>query len=598
MLVCAQLSFAYGDENAPMAGQIVILHTNDTHGRDNDAKTGMTLEGVTAVKQYYESQGATVFLLSAGDTFHGLPFATLSAGSDEVKLMNLAGYDAMTPGNHDFNYGYDRLKELEAEADFEIISANALEKATSTEAFTPYIILEANGKTIGVFGLSTPETAFKTSPKNVEALTFADPLEAAKATVAQLQAENVDVIVALAHIGTNDASSPNNSQEILNAVEGIDIYIDGHSHSVFEKDTKIGNTLINSAGEYYKNLGVVTINADGTMSADKLTTEQVKEMGVTDPKMAEALTAIVDAQGPELKQVVATVAVDFDGVRENVRTKQTNLGALAADAILWATDADIAFTNGGGIRASLATGPITKEDVITVFPFGNYIMTKVLPGETIVEALEQSVSALPGESGGFLQVSGISFDVDPSQPVGGRVSNVMVNGAPLSLTETYLCASNDFTLNSGGDGYTMLAQHPIANEFSALEEVLASYLKAFPDAAPSPEGRVNIAAGAEPEAITEDVTEDAAAVTEAVEAPVVVETTAEQAEVPAPVLQPTQNETPVSVTTYVVQKGDYLVLIAETVYGDGTMWRQIYNANKNIIGSPDRIYPGQELLIP
>ncbi len=462
--------------------------TNDTHGRANDSNSGkgLTLVGVTALKNYYESLGADVILLDAGDTLHGLPFVTTSKGEDMIKLMNIAGYDAMTPGNHDFNYGSSRLLELSGMAEFPMLAANVTVKENGQLFAKDHIVLTSNGKKYGIFGLASEETIYKSAPVNTETLNFVDPVETAKKEVASLKELGVDYIVCLSHLGTDSASSPN-SYDIIKAAPEINIYIDGHSHSSFDPQNIIGTTVLNSGNEYYNRVGVVTIDKEGKISADFVDADKYKELAITDDSMAEELKKISESLAPALAKVVGSSTEDLEGARENVRTRQTNLGSLTADAIREHTGADIAFTNGGGIRASIKAGEITVGQVQTVFPFGNYVITKKIPGSVMLEALELSVSAYPDQLGGFLHVSGITFDFDCSMEKGSRVSNVMVGDEALNLEKEYLVASNDFVLGQGGDNYKMFIPYSTVNEFSSLEEVLIQYLAKNPGANPTDE---------------------------------------------------------------------------------------------------------------
>lgn len=413
------------NENLPEAkeGDVVFLHTNDSHSRVEDY---MGFAAVSALREYYENQGATVFLVDAGDTLHGLPFATLEQGSSIVDVMNLAGYDVMTPGNHDFNYGSERLLELREEMQFELVSANVFYKEDGSYFLAPYTVMERNGETYGFFGLSTPETTYKTSPDNIEGLDFADPVQAAQNMVDYLSGRNVDHIIAVSHLGTDGASEVT-SESVARQVEGIDLIIDGHSHTVYENGSMVNGTMIVSTGEYIQNVGVV-VQDDGGYSASLVDAEQYSGK---DAAVTELIAAITQRQDAILAEVVASCKVDLDGERQTNRTQETNLGDLTADAMLAATGADAAITNGGGIRASIPAGDITRGDLVTVFPFGNYVVTKYLSGTELLAALENGVKAYPDTLGGFPQVSGITFSFDPSKVSGSRVSDVKIGGKKL-----------------------------------------------------------------------------------------------------------------------------------------------------------------------
>lgn len=405
-----------GTATAPVSGKhITILHTNDTHAHvvANDKEMGFAkLAGI--IDQYRASNPNTL-LLDDGDTVHGTTFATLVNGESIVKVINKLRYDAMVPGNHEFNYGWKHLVELSKEIQFPVLSAN-IKQTDGTRLFKPYVIKEVDGVKIGIIGLTTPETAYKTNPKNVEGIQFTDPAAEAKAAVDEIRSK-VDVVVVLGHLG-QDASSKDTSLKVVKEVPGIDIFIDGHSHTVLEKGLVSDNgTLIASAGEYTKYLGVVDLWVDG----GKVTQKQAKLIDSTqavdvqpNAEIAALIASIQKDQEPILKEVVTQTSVDLEGAREKVRASETNLGDLLTDAMRDVSGADVALTNGGGIRASIKTGTVTKGDVITVLPFGNQIVTLKVKGSDIQAALENGTASYPEPSGGFPQVSGISFKIDTS----------------------------------------------------------------------------------------------------------------------------------------------------------------------------------------
>ncbi|MFK3939129.1 5'-nucleotidase C-terminal domain-containing protein [Alkalihalobacillus sp. NPDC078783] len=469
---------------------IQILHTNDVHGRAFEGEfDGMGYAKLATLIDETRSENA--LLLDAGDTFHGTTFASLEEGETIAQALNLLDYDALVPGNHDFNYGLERLRELEGSLDFPIIAANVLNNEQKT-FFDPYLIKEVNGTKIGIFGLATPETEYKTHPNNVRDVTFEDPSITASRMVEELKGEGVDVIVALAHLGI-DESSEFTSEKVAEDAPGIDVIIDGHSHSELKIGMEAGNeTLIASAGEYTQNLGVVElVIEDGDLidrSARLINQAEVEEIE-PDQEMVSLLEALEEAQQDILAEPVGETKVELNGEREQVRVEETNLGNLIADMLRESTDADVALTNGGGIRASVAAGTITKGDLVEVSPFGNYGVTKDVTGEQLLEILEIGVKDYPEPSGGFPQISGFSFSVDESKQLGDRVHSVTVDDTPLDIAKTYTLATNDF-LASGGDEYELLADLPINNEYSALDELLISYLGESGEIAPKVEGRI------------------------------------------------------------------------------------------------------------
>ncbi len=463
---------AYADDSVQT---VTIFHTNDSHGR---VVTGSSVIGMDVIGAIAKAQPDSI-LVDAGDTFHGLPFATISKGADIVELMNLAGYSVMAPGNHDFNYGYTRLLELAETAKFNVISANVT--LNGTTILPANTIKEVGGVKLGFFGLTTPETAFKTNPSNVKDINWGDIYAVANEQVASLKSQGAQVIIALAHIGL-DESSEIRTDLIAEKVEGIDIIIDGHSHTTLE-DGKLAanNTLIASTGEYESNLGKVTVEFDKTTGAvvSKSATLLSKAECADVAPLAEVkakIDEILASQDVVLSKVIGRTTVKLDGERETNRTSETNLGNLITDAMRYETGAEIAITNGGGIRATIAEGDITMRDIVTVLPFGNFIVTKYLTGEQIKRVLEHGVSAYPATLGGFPHVSGLTFNFYPVSEVGQKVYDIKVNGEALVPDRKYLVATNDF-LAAGGDDFSAYAESPTVNEFGSLEEATAKFIE-------------------------------------------------------------------------------------------------------------------------
>ena len=480
------------------SNKITILHTNDMHGRFKSDEKVIGIDTVSAIKKSIENS----ILVDAGDTIHGLPFVTLSQGQDAVDLLNEAGYEFMAPGNHDFNYGQERLIELfknsvtlkNGENKLKLLASNV--KKDGKPIFEPNSIkeMQVNGKTVkvGLFGLSTEETAYKTNPNNVKGIDFTSPIDAAKEQVKELEDKGADIIVALSHIGT-DESSETTSYDVINAVDGIDVYVDGHSHTTFDEGKKVNDTLLVSTGEYLSNLGKVELELNDENEVVKATASLISKkqaLSVTpDKKVTEKIEEISSNQEEVLSEVIGTNAIELDGKRESVRVKETNLGNLITDAMLNETNADLAITNGGGIRASISKGDITKGDVVSVLPFGNYIVTKKLTGAQIKEVLEFGVRSYGESLGGFPHVAGIKFVVDPSRAVGDRIISLTINGQKLDMNKTYTVATNDFTA-VGGDDYPCFGDIPILNEYSSLEESVTNFIKTLGTVSYTKQGRI------------------------------------------------------------------------------------------------------------
>ena len=496
-------------EDDDLSGQLVILHTNDSHGRIKEDGTSMGMSAVKYLADRYENAGASVLILDAGDTLHGLPIVTASRGESAVNVMNAVGYSAMAPGNHDFNYGYEHILELEEEMNFPVLAANVTYEADGSLVFGDHIVITCGEYTIGVFGMATPETVTKTNPNNVVGLDFNEDNLAgiAQAQCDELMELGCDIIICLAHLGDDVSSTPYRSTDVLEQVTDIDLWIDGHSHSVLNDDGEahlVNGTLVASTGEYTKNIGVVTydgaeFDAGLVHYADLCNTyeqdgEIITEFYGYDPEITALVQNYYDEMMEFYSEVVGHTDVLLNGTREFVRTQETNLGDLAADAILAAApNADFALTNGGGIRANIEIGDITRYDLFTVFPFGNMVATVELTGAQIVYILEAATHACPGIDGAFPQVSGITFEIhtyieyegeyaNPTNP-GSRIQNVCINGEPIDLDATYVMATNDF-LAAGGDTYAILAENFENSGILIginLEDALINYIQNIDD---------------------------------------------------------------------------------------------------------------------
>ncbi|MBM6908995.1 5'-nucleotidase C-terminal domain-containing protein [Oscillibacter valericigenes] len=479
-------------------GDIVILHTNDVHG----AIAGYAK--VAALKDAYEARGAYVLLMDAGDFIQGDPTVSTSEGATAVELMNLAGYDVVSLGNHEFDYGYQNLKDLEADADFAIVDANVL--YNGHVAFEDNLVFTApDGTKIGVFGLDTPETATKAHPAKIQGVTFLageDLYDCAQEQVDALTAEGCEYIICLGHLGIDDESAGNRSIDLLENVDGIDVFIDGHSHSTradlldaTDGTGMVGNTMVTSTGTKLESIGVVTIDAEGVITTS---TTPVADLTAEDADVAARAAAIQKEIDDEYGTVFAKTEVALNGEREpGNRTEETNLGDLITDALVWGaeregTEVDAAVTNGGGIRASIAAGDITKKDINTVLPFGNTLSIVQVTGAELLEALEASTYCTPTSIGGFPQVSGIEFTVDttkaydqgelyPGSTYYGpksiqRVTIETVGGEPFDANATYTIATNDF-MAAGGDTYYAFAAASVNYDLGiAMDEVVMDYI--------------------------------------------------------------------------------------------------------------------------
>ena len=461
---------------------ITILHTNDIHARvqstDDEGKT-IGMDWLAGAIWAQKGADEDTLALDAGDTFHGLTLINLSRGSNMAMLMNLSGFDAMTPGNHDFNFGSQRLIELARILNFPVLSANLMDKDKTQYIFRPYKSYDFNGVKVAVIGLSTPEIAYKTNPFNVKDVAFTDPIAAAQELMPKLRASH-DVVIGLMHMGL-DKSSVVTTEQLVKAVPGFDVIIDGHSHTTLPKGMKVGNTLICQTGRYGHALGKVELVVKDhklrKVQASLLNRQGVEKLAKTpDEGVVQALQEINMQVKMETETVVAESPRELTAAREIVRTQESELGNLTADALRQATGADVAVVNGGNLRTSLPAGKITKGAVLDVFPFNNRVLTLAVDGKTLKSMLELSVQYLPAAFGGFLDVSGMTFTVDTKAPAGQRVSEVKVQGQPLAESKNYMVAVNDFTA-FGGDGYEMLKGAQLKGDFGSLEDIFVEYLQ-------------------------------------------------------------------------------------------------------------------------
>lgn len=476
-IFAGNLSFAENEKT------INILHVNDVHARVEGDDEGLI--GYGRLKTCFETtkkENKNTLLVDAGDVLHGTTFANISKGENMIKLMNEIGFSLSVPGNHDFNYGYNQLLALSKKADFPILAAN-VKKSDGTQDLEANKIIEVDKVKIGFFGLATPETKFKSSPKNTEGVDFADYIETAKEQVKKLQDEKADVIVAVTHLGL-DESSKERSDILAEKVEGIDLIIDGHSHTELPQGKKINNTLVAQTGCHLHNIGKVTIMvSDGKVAeikAELIPFDAVKDLE-KDAKIEEMIEMANKENEKSLGIVVGKTANNLDGEREQVRTGETNLGNLITDAMRESISADVALTNGGGIRATISEGDITVGDILTAFPFTNFVVGIEVTGQDIKDALEHGVDSAPEPAGKFPHVSGMTFKYDSSKPAGERVTEVLVKGEKLDLEKTYKLATNDF-VSIGGDDYKMFAGKTKFAENALLSDVLIEKIKSLPNA--------------------------------------------------------------------------------------------------------------------
>lgn len=486
---------------------LAILYTNDVHCA---VDSGIGYAGVAALKQQLLDEGCYVALVDAGDAVQGDAIGTLSKGSYIIDIMNEVGYDVATPGNHEFDYGMDRFFELRDMAKFPYVSANFTDLATGEPVLEPYTMLTFNGMKVAFVGVSTPMTITSSTPAYFQdasgnfiygfgqkdgAEGFYSIVQ--KAVDAAL-ANGAAYVIALTHLGIDASTSPYTSSELIENTRGINVVIDGHSHSVVEcervKNLDGERVLLTQTGTKLNAVGMLYITKDGSISTGLITDYTEKDA------QTEAYIAQIQAQFDELlNEVVAKSEVDLtifepgtDPAVRIVRNSETNLGDLCADAYRYLSGADIAFVNGGGVRTDLAKGDITYGDIIKVHPFGNELCMVEATGQEILDALEMGARVTPEENGGFLQVSGLSYEIHTYVPssvkldennmfvsVDGeyRVKNVMVGGEPLDPSKTYTLACHNYLLKNAGDGYTMFQDNTFLLDSIMIDnQVLINYI--------------------------------------------------------------------------------------------------------------------------
>ena len=507
LLPASAETFAGAQDAAFADAQAVILFTTDVHCGASD---GLGYAGVAGVRAALEEAGKDVLLIDVGDAIQGAPLGSLSEGEYVTRIMNEMGYDAAVPGNHEFDYGMARFLELAESASFPYVAANFMSLETEESVFPAWVTLEAGGCQIAILGICTPKTITSSTPAYFqnEAGEFIygfcqdDTGEALYACVQaaadEARAQGADYVIAAAHLGIDMSASPWTSSEVIANTSGIDAVLDGHAHQVIESEwvkNKDGeDVLLTSPGTKLERIGAVCIGEDGKLTAVSI---DALADGVADADMAAFVAGIESELAEVVETVVATSEVDLviedpaTGARI-VRTAETNLGDLCADAYRAVTGADVAMVNGGGVRAAIPAGEITYGDIINVHPFGNEVCMVETTGAQILDALEMGCSALPAEFGGFQQVSGLTYEIDMNVDstveldengmfvgVTGdrRVQNVYVGDEPLDPEKTYTLASHNYMLKNGGDGFNMFVGDELILEDIMLDnEALITYI--------------------------------------------------------------------------------------------------------------------------
>ena len=492
---------------------VVILHTNDTHC---GIEENMGYAGLVWYENQMKEETPYVTLVDAGDAIQGALVGTLSEGEYLVQIMNKAGYDFAVPGNHEFDYGMEKLLGLSARLDCGYSACNFVNLPSKTQVFAPYRIMEYDDIQVAFVGVATPESITKSTPAYFQdqfgryRFSFCED-ETGEALYSQVQSavdqargEGADYVIMVGHLGDNGITEKWSSRSVIANTTGIDAAIDGHSHEVCVENVPNENgemVVLTQTGTKFANIGKLTITTDGQIQASHVSAVTDAEGNpAKDAEMESFINGIKSQYEESLKVVLGRTDVDLmdkdpeTGLRA-VRKAETNLGDLCADASRYMMGADIGFMNGGGIRAGIEAGDITYEDALSVFPYGNMICTAEVSGQKIKDALEMGVKNYPEESGGFIHVSGLTYTVDSSVPssvvldekrnfvsVGGeyRVRDIYVGEEPLDVNRTYTLASHNYWLKSGGDGMSMLMGCPILKDETMVDvDTITSYISEY-----------------------------------------------------------------------------------------------------------------------
>ena len=503
------------DENEDKK-DIMILYTSDIHcGIDE----GFGYAGLEQICKYEQEKGYEVILVDDGDNIQGDPLGLLTKGDALIDLMNKMGYSVAIPGNHEFDYGVDNFLSLAEKAQFKYISCNFQYKGENV--FDPYVIREIGGRKIGFVGVTTPTTITASKPtlfedENGEFVysflqdeTGEGVYNAVQSAVDNARKEGAEYVIVLGHLGNEEQCRPWTYADVISHTNGIDAFLDGHSHDTDQviMKNKDGKEVPRSAcGTKMQHIGWCRIPAEGEVTAGiyswTLDDSAPEVLGIEN----EMSTAVKEARGSISKLLEGKIAVSeqemtiYDPVAVDpewgkvrmIRRAETNLGDLCTDAYRFVTGADIALLGGGGIRVSIPAGDVTMKNMYEVFPFGNEICVVQATGQQILDALEWGAAAVPGENGGFMQVSGLSYEIHTyidstcTKDVNGmftgvagerRVKNVKVNGTPIDPDALYKVAGNDYWFLNGGDGQTAFNGAERVDAGGMLDvQVLVDYL--------------------------------------------------------------------------------------------------------------------------
>ena len=485
--------------------RLVILHTNDIHGHlvpfkekrlsKTDKVAGMAYLAAMVEKARKDS-GKCVLLLDAGDLAQGTPVSNYFKGIPMIEVMNYMGYDAATIGNHEFDWRQPALKEMIKKAKFPFVCANVVYKDNPNRTIfdlKPYIIKKVGDMNVGILGLTTTETPTITKAENTKGLVFLDPVKTAKKYIPQMRKDGADFIIALTHQGFDE------DQKLAKAVQEIDIVIGGHSHTKVMNPKKVGRVLVCQARKYGLYLGKMDLRYCMHSKQFKSFTEKDELVAAlhNDIKPDENVVKIIkkyeDEIAPIMKKVVGKTNTDLLKKCSKKSCGDWNMGNMITDGMRAKSGADIAMYNPGGIRSEIYKGEIKAEDVFTVLPFDNWLVTVTLDGNQVKEILEHGAS-----HHGSAQVSGVTFEIDYSQPKGKRVSNIKVNGKPMKMDKDYTLTTIDF-LFTGGDGFNFKGAKNVKYG-DHVRDVITEYIQKNTPLNVKSDGRIKISGKKETDA--------------------------------------------------------------------------------------------------
>ena len=512
----------YGDKS-----DVTILYTNDVHTYIDKQSPKLTYAAIADLKQSYQNAGKDVLLVDAGDHVQGTAYGSMDEGASIIKLMNAAGYDVATPGNHEFDYGMDRAKAIMKEADFPYLSCNWVDLRTTLRVLPSVKVFVRGGRRIAFVGVTTPETFTKSTPAyfmdkaqrkyiyDIQGGEDGKKLYDAVQKAIDKAKLLADVVIGLGHLGVDPSSSPWTSEEVIAHTSGFDAFIDGHSHTVMEnkqvQDASGKAVTLTQTGSYFANVGEMTIAADGTITTKLIPTHEGMDAGI-----AAMQTGWVNTVDDMLGEKIAVGDSDFyvsdpaTGKRR-IRSAETNLGDFVADGIytyfneVEKLHCDVAIMNGGGIRADVPAGDWTFKTCKQISPFGNVACLMSVTGKQIQDALEfaaRFAGAEGKENGGFLQVAGATYEIHTDIPntvqtddknvwIGSatgtpRVQNVKIydraNGTyvPLDESKTYALAGMNYTLRNLGDGFAMFDGAELIKDYVSEDYlVMSTYAMIF-----------------------------------------------------------------------------------------------------------------------